>query len=65
MKIKDLILEMIVVGIIAFIVVFVVIYLWNLIFHGAGVVALGYSAKLALILGLVIPLSRAFEKGKK
>jgi len=65
MKIKDLILEMIVVGVIAFIVVFVVIYLWNLIFHGAGVVALGYSAKLALILGLVIPLSKAFGKGKK
>jgi len=64
MKLKDLFLDMLVIGIIAFIVGFIVIYLWNLIFHGQGVMAFGYAARLALIIGISVPLGKAVGKKK-
>lgn len=43
---------------ITFIVAAVVTYLYSLLVHGAGVVDWGTAVQLALVFGLVLPLTR-------
>ena len=46
---------------VAFLVAVVVTFVWNLVVHGAGGVDWETTFRLALILGIVLPLTRGFR----
>ncbi|MFA6618806.1 MAG: hypothetical protein WCT23_07050 [Candidatus Neomarinimicrobiota bacterium] len=56
MKFWNFVLNCIVVGAIAFIAGILVNFLFNVIVHGLAVVAWGSTLRIAVILGLVIPI---------
>ena len=57
MKFWNFVLNCLVVGAIAFLAGMLVSFLFNVIVHGSALVAWGATLRLAVILGLVIPLA--------
>jgi hypothetical protein len=47
--------------VVAFLVAVFVTFIWNLIVHGAGGVDWETSFRLAIILGIVLPLTKSFR----
>ena len=59
MSTKGFLIDMAITMPITFVVAAVVTYLYSLIAHGSGVVAWDTAFLLAIILGIVLPLTRA------
>ena len=65
MDIQKLVIDIITTFVLAFVVVVVVTYLWGLIFQGAAAVDWGTSFRLAIMLGIILPVHRTMiGKGK-
>ena len=47
--------------VVAFLVAVLVTFIWSLMVHGAGGVDWETSFRLAIILGIVLPLTRSFQ----
>jgi hypothetical protein len=62
MKIKQFLTEFLIILAIAFPVAAVVSFLYGLIIHGAGTFAWGSSIRTALILAIILPLSKLVGK---
>jgi hypothetical protein len=65
MNAKSFAISFLVVGAIAFVVGLVVTYLYGLIAHGNAVLEWESSIRLALVLGIVIPLVQQLNKKAK
>ena len=65
MKVKGYFLDMAITIPITFIVAAVVTYLYSLIAHGSGAVNWDTAFQLAIIVGIVLPLSQARSEGNK
>jgi len=65
MNVKGFLLDMVITIPITFIVAAVVTYLYSLIAHGSGAINWDTAFQLAIIVGIVLPLSRARSEGKK
>jgi hypothetical protein len=65
MKFGPFVLHCLVIGIIAFAVGILVSLFFNLIIHGSALVAWGTMFRIAVILGLVIPISELLNTKKK
>ena len=63
MNIKRLLADFAITFVINLVVVVAVTFLWNLIIHRAGTVDWETAFQFAIILGIVLPLVRAQEKG--
>lgn len=57
MKFWTFVLNCLIVGAIAFLAGMLVSFLFNVIVHGSAMVAWGTTLRLAVILGLVVPLA--------
>ena len=58
MKFWNFVLNCLIVGAIAFAAGMLVSFLFNVIVHGSAMVAWGTTLRIAVILGLVIPLAK-------
>jgi hypothetical protein len=58
MKFWNFVLNCLIVGAVAFLAAILVSFLFNVIVHGQALVAWGTSLRLAVILGLALPLSK-------
>lgn len=66
MNIKSFLIDFVSLFLLVFVVTSIVTYLWNLIFHDAGVVDWGTSFSMAVILGIILALLKAREcKGQR
>jgi len=65
MKIKELLINFVIMFTVTLVVTAIVTYLWNLIVHGAGSFDWETSFRLAIILGIVFPSMRLIEYKKK
>jgi len=65
MKIKNLLIGFVTTFAITFVVCVIVTYLWNLIVHGQGAVDWGTSFALAIVLPIVLPVTRAIMSKEK
>lgn len=61
MKFWNLVLNCVIVGALAFVAGMLVSFLFNLIVHGQALVAWGTTLRLAVILGLVLPVSELLK----
>ncbi|MCD6336662.1 MAG: hypothetical protein DRP93_02785 [Candidatus Neomarinimicrobiota bacterium] len=57
MKFWNFVLNCLIVGVIAFAAGLLVNFLFNVIVHGSAIVAWGATFRIAVVLGLVIPLA--------
>jgi len=65
MKIKTLLIGFVTTFAVALVVAAIVTYLWNLTMHGQSAVDWETSFRLAIILGIALPVTRAMTtKGK-
>jgi hypothetical protein len=64
MNAKNFAASFFIIGAIVLVVSLIVTYIYGLIVHGSGVAEWESSIRLAIILGIVVPLVRHFEKGK-
>ena len=64
MDAKRFLIGFVVTFVVGFLVTALVTYVWNLIFHGAGVVDWETAFTLALVAGIAVPVANAFA-GKK
>ena len=65
MKIKNVLVDFVVIFVLVLVVASVVGYLWNLIFHATGTVDWETSFRLAIILGIVFTWMKAREGEQK
>jgi uncharacterized membrane protein YagU involved in acid resistance len=65
MKIKEFLIRFVIVFAVVFVVNAVVVYLWNLIVHGEGAFNWGLSFTLAIVVGIILPLTRAMTSKEK
>ena len=65
MRVKGFLFDMVITIPITFVVAAVVTYLYSLIAHGSGAVNWDTAFHLAIIIGIVLPLSRARADGRK
>ncbi len=65
MNVKKLLLDMAITIPVTFVVAAVVTFLYSLIAHGSGSVSWDTTFHLAIILGIVVPLTRARGDGRK
>lgn len=61
MKFWNLVLNCLIVGALAFLAAILVSFLFNVIVHGQALVAWGTSLRLAVVLGLVLPISKLLK----
>lgn len=59
MNAKEFLIDMAITIVVTFVVAAVVTFLYNLIAHGSGFVSWDTAFHLAIILGIVLPLTRA------
>jgi len=65
MKIKSFLIGFVTTFALIFVVAAIVTYLWNLILHGQSAVDWETSFRLAIILGIALPVARVMtSKGK-
>lgn len=65
MKIKRFLIDVVIVFAVAFVVNTIVVYLWNLVRHGQGVFDWETSIRFAIIIGMILLITRALtSKGK-
>ena len=64
MNVKDLVTSFVIIGSIVFIVTLIVAYLYNVVVHGNGVLEWESSIRLALILGIALPIVRQLDRKK-
>lgn len=62
---KQFLLDMAITIPVTFVVAAVVTFLYNMIAHGAGSVDWDTAFYLAFILGIILPLARAYTAGRK
>jgi len=65
MNAKRFAIGFVTVAAITFVVAAIVSFLYSLIAHGAGTVDWEHSIRLALTLGMIVPLMRELEKKQK
>ena len=65
MKIKEFLIRFVIVFAVVFVVNAIVVYLWNLIMHGQGTFDWGLSFTLAIVVGIILPLTRAMMSKEK
>jgi hypothetical protein len=65
MKIKELLVGFVVTFVVVLVVAAIVTYLWNLIVHGQSVVDWEMSFRLAIALGVALPISWALRSREK
>ena len=65
MNIKKLLISFVTIFAVTLVVAAIVTYLWNLIRHGQSAVDWETSFRLAIILGIVVPVIRAMRSRKK
>jgi hypothetical protein len=65
MSFGSFVLRCLVIGIIAFAIGILVSFLFSLIIYGSTAVAWGTMFRIAVILGLLVPLSELIKVGKK
>ena len=65
MNIKKLLIDFVTTFALILVVATIVTYLWNLIRHGQGTVDWATSFRLAIILGIALPVTRAMRSRKK
>ena len=65
MKIRDFLIRFAITFAVVFVVNAIVVYLWNLIAHGQGTFNWGLSFTLAVIVGIVLPVTRAMMSKEK
>jgi len=65
MNVKKLLGEFLLTFVIAFVAAVIVTFVWNLIFHGRAAAEWETAFRLALILGIVIPLTKGSLKVKE
>ena len=65
MKIKEFLIRFVIVFAVVFVVNAIVVYLWNLIVHGEGAFNWGLSLTLAIVVGIILPLTRAMTSKEK
>ena len=65
MNIKKLLIGFVTTFALILVVAAIVTYLYNLIAHGTGTIDWETSFRLAVILGLALPIHRAFTERKK
>ena len=65
MNIKKLLIDFVTIFAVTLVVATIVTYLWNLIRHGQGTVDWATSFRLAIILGIVLPVARATKSREK
>ena len=65
MKIKEFLIRFVIVFAVTFVVNAIVVYLWNLVRHGEGAFDWQLTFTLAIIVGIILPFTRAMaSKGK-
>ena len=64
MNVKEFVTSFVIVGSIVFIVTLIVAYLYNVVVHGNGVLEWESSIRLALILGIALPIVRQLDRKK-
>jgi hypothetical protein len=64
MKVKDFLVYFAITFVVVFVVNAIVVYLYNVIVHGQGAFDWGTTFSLAIMLGIVFPLSEVFRKRK-
>ncbi len=64
MNVKDIVTSFFIVGPIVFVVALIVAYLYSLLVHGNGVLEWETAIRLALILGITLPIVRQLDKKK-
>jgi len=64
-KIKEFLIRFVIVFAVVFVVNAIVVYLWNLIVHGEGAFNWGLSLTLAIVVGIILPLTRAMTSKEK
>ncbi|MBA7633664.1 hypothetical protein ES703_41235 [subsurface metagenome] len=65
MNIKRLLIDFVTTFALILVVAAIVTYLWNLTVHGQSAVDWETSFRLAIILGIVLPVARAMRSRKK
>ena len=65
MKIKRFLIDFVIVFALAFVTHTIVVYLWNLIRHGEGAFDWVFSLTLAIVLGIVLPITTAMMSKEK
>lgn len=65
MKIKEFLIRFAIVFVLAFVSNAIVVYLWNMLRHGQGDFDWGTSLTLAIVLGIVLPVTLAMASKKK
>ena len=65
MKIKNLLIGFVTIFAVTLLVAAIVTYLWNMIRHGQSAVDWETSFRLAIILGIALPVARAITSRKK
>jgi len=65
MNIKKLLISFVTIFTVTLVVAAIVTYLWNLIRHGQGAFDWETSFRLAIILGIAVPVIRAMRSRKK
>jgi hypothetical protein len=64
MNVKDLVTGFFTIGAIVLVVTLIVAYLYGLVVHGNGVIEWETSIRLALILGIALPIVRQLDRKK-
>ena len=62
---KDFLIRFVTVFAITFVVNAIVVYVWNLVQHGEGTFNWGLSLTLAVILGIILPITRTLKSKEK
>ncbi len=65
MKIKRFLIDFVIVFALAFVTNAIVVYLWNLIRHGEGAFNWVSSLTVAIVLGIILPITTAMMSKKK
>jgi len=65
MNIKKLLIGFVITFAVVLVVNIIVVYLWNLIMHGQGTFYWGLSFTLAVVVGIVLPVTRAMLSKEK
>jgi len=65
MNIKKLLISFVTIFAVTLVVAAIVTFLYSLIVHGAGTIDWETSFRLAIILGIVVPVIRAMRSRKK
>ena len=65
MKIRDFLIRFAITFAVVFVVNAIVVYLWNLIAYGQGAFNWGLSFTLAVIVGIVLPVTRVMMSKEK